>query len=142
MIVRRTFLKSIGALPFLFSGKEDQGQKTCNEVVNPEVNSKLPIICAHWRGRWWRAQGNKIEWSDPIITKGWHSPYRIPIATDDDFVNWNILAITFDYCEALIPHEDVLLWIGKRDVWEIELDYCYGIKEFMFQFRYKGFRSV
>lgn len=137
MIARRSLLKGIGALPFLFGGKEIQKQKKCHDIKKPVVDSDLPVVYAHWRGCWWRAQGNRIEWTDFRIT-----PSCMPIATDDDFVNWNILDITFDYCEALIPHEDVLLWIGRRGLWEIDYDYCFGLKEFMFNFRYKGFRSA
>ena len=132
-IERRSLLKSICALPLLcLGGRVVAKPKVCetvDEIVVPEVNSDFPFVGQHWRGRWWRAQGNKIEWTD----RGYHPVYW---RTDKGFVHWNILPCDFDYCQALVPYRDVLLWVGRREVWEIDYDYCCGLGEFMFQFHF------
>lgn len=132
MIERREFLKGIGALPLLFGGKEVQKQKTClaDEIINPTVESEFPVIYQYWRNRWWRAQGNRIEWTELR-----HHP--IHPATDGDFDNWLRLTDRFDYCQSLMPFQDKLLWIGRRKVWEIDYDYCFALKEFMPIIQYK-----
>ena len=132
MIARRTLLKGVVALPALFLGKEVVKPEACkaDEVCRPEAGSDFPFRGQFWKRRWWRAQGNKVEWTDV----GYHPVYW---RTDKGFVHWNIVPCNFDYCQALLPDRDVLLWVGRREVWKIYYDYSMYFQEFMFTFRYK-----
>jgi len=134
MYKRRIFLKAVGVLPFIFLGKKEVVKpEVCKagEICRPEACSELPVIYQHWRYRWWRSQGNKVEWTD--LRNHPTSP-----ASKSDFINFNIIDnVFFDYCEALMPYQDYLLWIGKKNVWQIDYDYSMCLQQFMFTFRYK-----
>lgn len=104
--------------------------------MNDKCGSEVKhIYCSWWRSHWWKAQGNIIKWTN-------HRIHRLKFPSDDDFVHCNILSWTYDSCEGLMQFNDVLLWVGKSKVIEIDIDYCFALKEFIPIFRYKCERQM
>ena len=115
-MIRREFLKLAGCLPFLgiFKKVEKPKVKPAKEQGCPE-RKPYKVYQFHiiqWDNRWWRFQGNKVEWTEPNCYERYSS--------GREFANWFILP-TKDVCVDVITANDTLIWVGENgERWTVE----------------------